>query len=705
MKNRCLWVCAFVVFAMPVHAAEDLFSNPPEGIRRLAMDSEHCIFAEPHFWVRGGQITVNPSLRDVLGVGKFYSPPFAADCQLDILLDGHPVALERYEWRPGEVWRSGRSGELRVETLLTPAANQRGFLLMARVTNEGADEAVMPLSVTMRGKLNRIQVWYFGPPTATEPLTASKNSNNPRNNRLLLENTQDAVAIVTDLPGIAQAADKASLAGNLTLASGQSTQFHVALAVGTVEEATAAADELLAKPAVQIAAARRYWANQIETLYTRVPRLISDNRLLVDFYDRGLLNIPLARWELPGFVLSPYYADCGMDGGAFCSYIWGTTGYGAQINPLCDPAATRAYLLQNFKSKPLEHYAFSPLDGTAIGPHYSYNQYSIVRGIYCYVTLTGDVAFLDEKVDGKTVLEHVIAQATYRDDLTQPVQLLDYGNNSNLLELRRTKTYEGYVPSPNAERCWSYRAADRLAVLAGKPSPNLSQRAETLASILVEKLWSDSLGWFQTRDQAGNPHLCYSIQIFDLLRLEILDSAKQEAILRHLNDEEFLSKYGLHSLSKKDEGYDPADVDWGGPGVYTADAPELICDLYHSGHPQQAGDLLQRILWWGQTMPYYPQAVCADKIDYRRDGRSNLQNGVAAAEALIFGVLGLEVTPDGVVSIRPHLPPNTQSLQFEGVRIRNLTFDVAMDPNGFKVTTSGGHVISGSLGQKQVVHQ
>ncbi|MGD9128737.1 MAG: hypothetical protein PVH19_15280, partial [Planctomycetia bacterium] len=586
MKKQSLVILSliFLTSCLPVRAEEDVFDNPPKSVKRLAIDSKDCITKEKHFWVRGGQITVNPSQTDVFDVRNFHSPPYSGKMKLEVLLNGEPVALKSYEWRPGEVLRKGQSGDLEVTTLLTPVVDRRGFLLTARVTNTGKEAVSVPLRVAAKGDLRQTKVWRFSSPKAKEPLNLLRNPSGVPNRRILLKNENGTVAVASDMRPV------------LNLAPGQSVELHLVLAVGAGFEATSAADAMLAKPGKQLAAARRFWDEQIEGMYKRLPRLSSDNQKLVDFYDRGMLSLPLVRWEMPGFILSPYYATCSIDGGAFCCYIWDLA-YGSRINPLIDPTAIKKHWIQQLQSKPTEYYAFSPLDGTPVGAHYSYNQYSIVRAIYYYVTLTGDVAFLNEKVAGKTILDHVIEHATYRDDVSKPVELIDYGTNKNLLELKRTKAYEGFVPSPNGERCWSYRAADQLAKMAGKPSPGLSKRADALAKRLVDELWSDSLGWFQTRDKEGKKHTCYSVQIFDLLRLDILDKDKQEAILKHLNDEEFLSKYGLHSLSKQDQGYDPKDVDWGGPGVYTGDAPELICDLYHSGHPEQAGNLLDRILW------------------------------------------------------------------------------------------------------------
>lgn len=82
--------------------------------------------------------------------------------------------------------------------------------------------------------------------------------------------------------------------------------------------------------------------------------------------------------------------------------------------------------------------------------------------------------------------------------------------------------------------------------------------------------------WLFSLDEKLQPKTAHSIQIFDVLRTGILTKDQERAIVSHLNEQEFLSEYGVHSLSKRDAGYDPFDEDWGEPGVYAGDAPELI---------------------------------------------------------------------------------------------------------------------------------
>lgn len=381
-------------------------------------------------------------------------------------------------------------------------------------------------------------------------------------------------------------------------------------------------------------------------------------------------------------------SESGIDGGAVCNYPWGIA-YVCKILALSHPALLKKHLIQAFKTDLVHHYAYTPLDGKPVGPWYAYNQYSLIACAYYYVTLTGDVDFLYEIIDGKSVFDHLLDNACHGDDFSQPAKLIDYGTNENLLELKLTHSYEHYVPSPNAERCWNYRAVARLGQLIGAQAEPLLHRADELQSHLVRSLWNEDLGWLSCLDQGGNSNTSWSIQVFDVLRTGILDDHHISRLISHLNDKEFLSELGVHSLSKLDPGYDASDVDWGGPGVYAGDGPELVEDLYLSGCYAQADTLLGRLLWWGDRFPYYPQAILASEIGYRHDGRANVIAGLKAAECCIFGLLGLRVDIDGTISVKPHLPAYIYDYSIEGIKLHNGTLGVHVSGCGFKLVKNG----------------
>jgi hypothetical protein len=675
---------AAACFAPAVGRAAALFASVPAALRPFGMAARDNVLLPMHLWVNSGELTVNPAAGDVAGLGNVIAPPWTtANFNLAVTFDGAAVPPDDFLWLPGEFERRAqlKSG-VEIRTLLSPVFDQRGLVEWIELRNPSPGVQRVAVAIASRGQFDRVsdEHWTFGAVTRWQGLSAL----HPQAFRpgWIESSVGDSAWVVgCTLPHVQ--CKEGAFHGAVDLAPGQTASFALVLAVGPPGDARALAEKVAADPAGTIAADRSGWVKSIEALYARLPRVTSSNRALVDFYDRAILSYPLARWDAPELAAHPWYATCGMDGGALCAYLWDYS-YCARLNALAFPESDRDLIRLFLRTDLATGYALLPFSGKIMGAHYSYNDYAIVRLIYHYVLLTGDTAFLRESINGRTVWEWAYARSIYRDDLAKPVELIDYGTNYNLLELKRTDNYTHYVPSPNAERCWSYRAVDTLAAWAGRTPPGLSRRADELARVISAQLWSPKDRWFCSLDLNRAPHLGYSIQVFDLLRLDILSPEERDGLLGHLNEREFLSAWGVHSYSKATPEYDVnARVDWGGPGVYAGDAPELVGDLLHAGYFREADDVFSRILWWGQSLPYYPQAIRSDRRDYRRDGRSNLISGATGAELMIFGLLGVQVGIDGTVTINPHLPAFAADLKFSGVEIRGHRFDVSLDRTGY----------------------
>jgi hypothetical protein len=88
---------------------------------------------------------------------------------------------------------------------------------------------------------------------------------------------------------------------------------------------------------------------------------------------------------------------------------------------------------------------------------YAANDVSIFRMAYSYLSVTGDTAFLSERIADGTVLERVRTLATnWKKLLLEPAdRLADYGGAGNLLEC--VPTYIHKVPSFNAANVWMMR--------------------------------------------------------------------------------------------------------------------------------------------------------------------------------------------------------------------------------------------------------
>ena len=163
-----------------------------------------------------------------------------------------------------------------------------------------------------------------------------------------------------------------------------------------------------------------------------------------------------------------------------------------------------------------------------------------------------------------------------------------------------------------------------------------------------------------------------------------------EGLISHLNEDEFLSAWGLHSMSKLDPAFDQVDIDNGGGGNYTAFTPQVIERLYKVGRPEVAGNLLQRILWWGERLPYWGDSIVANNVDYRRD--TPLQNTIGAlagAQAIIFGMFGVQVDVEGRITVNPQPPGFSPEISLKELRLRGRVLDIEVRGKEYVVRMNG----------------
>jgi hypothetical protein len=69
----------------------------------------------------------------------------------------------------------------------------------------------------------------------------------------------------------------------------------------------------------------------------------------------------------------------------------------------------------------------------------------------------------------------------------------------------------------------------------------------------------------------------------------------------------------------------------------------------------------------------------------------------AAAQAVIFGMFGIETRPDGAVVIDPKPPSFSPWIKLTDVRIRGRRFDVSATASGYEVNVDG-HLLRAKLG-------
>lgn len=652
-----------------------------ESLRMFAMNGEASIMDEADLGIINGMLTTNVTFRDPLSLRGLYAPPYASsDFQFEIRVAGEKVATRKYTWYPFTVERRGSIRDLDISSTLSLCAEQRAALLAITFENRGRDSLRIPVQFTIRGGLDYVTEWEFGKPNALKAVVVEADAN-----RLVMRNEMGAIVIGTDIRRLRWEPWSSHWETVVGLKPGARQTRYVCISIGAADAAPTTCEAILESPQKALEAARRDWHEKVQGLFARLPQVECSDSRLERFYNRSLLHLLLNQWQVPEFLLHPCYTTGSVNGGCVCDYLW-DFGEPWEVLPLYDPSADREHIKRFLTIDLTQHFAFTPIAGTAFGPWYPVNQEKIVRSIYYYVLFTGDIEFLREEVAGKSILDWVIYHAMVGDDISRPVALIDYGTGNHHLELRGKHRYDNYLPDLNGRRYDNYVAAYELSKLAGRDAGYLMERAAALRALLKDAMWSPTDKWFSHLDEAKAKHLRYTIQMFKLIGSDVLDDEELAGLLTHINEREFLSAYGMHSMSKVDEAYDQVDIDNGGGGSYVSFPPQIAERLYDAGYPELAEDIMRRILWWGERLPYWGDSQVANAMDYRRDTPLQCSIGaVAGAQAIIFGMFGVRVTPGGDVTINPQPPAWSPDIRLSGLNLRGCTMDINANRRSYEV--------------------
>lgn len=699
-------VAGFLFFPCIVTAQNSSPTNynefPTGPISSYSVSADENPLLQGHLYNKSSGTSVGINQVN-LGTGNIISPPFFCyPFSSQFSLFHQPVPVKDYNWYPANTIIQGTIIKgITSDLTITPLWNSRGILAEVTLHNSTDHEINIPAEWLVNGRIGTSVNWEWFPPSAMK--------SNPEDvcvkaNQSALEFHNGSTVVLVKGSGFKPNPNNLnSLESQITLPPDKNKTLSLVILIGTdVEILDKKANQLLKNPEKGRFEAVTASDKMLDGIESKVPTLAGGSPELDAFYKKGLLTFATCRWEVPEFITSPWYAESGIDGGALNNYCWGVA-YVSRLMSMIDPAAVRNLLVAYVASDLQKTYALNPATGKGMGVLYSYNYYSIAKATFDYITITGDRSILNEKIGQETYLDYIYHFCLSREDLNTDPELIDFGGNHNMLELKKTTDYCNFTPSPNAERLLIYRYLTDFYSWLGKTTPNdLGKRSKKFKSVFQSKLWDSKNKWLYSLDSEHKPRTAFSIQIFDVLRTEALTKAQQKEIVTHLNTREFLTEWGVRSLAITDEGYDTADVDWGGPGVYAGDAPELTEDLLRAGFVNQGIDLLNRILWWGR-FPYYPQAIRADRIGYREDGRPNVIAGLAATQTIIFGLFGITVGKD-FISVKPVNHPYMKGFSLTGLTIRNQKIDISIHNEKAEFSVSVGEKrYSSGLGKKIII--
>ena len=660
----------------------------------FAFDGKNSILEDKDIGICADIASMRTPPSTVTAMQGFQGCPYTnTGFDFDVWLDGEKVAVNAWKWLPNAILRRGKTKSFAVETVTAVVPGLRAVVQKVTLRNLTDSALTVPVSVAYRGVARKEEIWKFKTPDAVKDC---RDYYIDDENAQMLSSVCEGVAyrLTISLQGMKQFKRAYLWETEIMLPVSGELTFYFSAHMGEERKTLQEANAALGNYEKMLEQSFSYLEAEVRRINDNLPRLKTDIPELDDLYYRSLVTYILCRWENPDLCAVPYYSTGSVTGGCMCSYLWDYCG-GLMMHPVYDPEGNKEQLRAYLRNDLTQSYALNPVTSGAVGPWYPINQEKIILMVYHHIRATGQTEFLFEQVGDKTVLEWMRFHAYVCDDLHKEAELYDYGEKGNShLELHHNGNgpYNGIMPDLNARRYLNYMRVYELTVLAGQPDELLPKRAAALAEKL-KQLWNEHEKWYDFIDAEGKRDTRYTVQMFKFLNSGVISERERQGLVSHLNEKEFLSKFGLHSLSKRDPQYDQDDIDNGGGGICTHFTMQICAQLYETGYDELATDILERVYWWGQRMPYMGDSCAANYMANRET--TPLQgdiSSVSAAQMIFFYIFGITPGFDDNIRICPVKNRPAEKMQIENVRLRGKTFAVAIAGSIYTVTYDGKQI-------------
>jgi hypothetical protein len=235
------------------------------------------------------------------------------------------------------------------------------------------------------------------------------------------------------------------------------------------------------------------------------------------------------------------------------SWLWDTQQAAAGLVHL-DPLALRT-MVEWWMQTDIHHcWGTNYLNGAPLGPWYSVNDYALFNLAHDYLRYSGDFGWLDQRINGRTVLQHLQSCAEHWRELNSADDLADYGEERNLLEC--VKTYTHKVASLNAANAWMNRTLAQIEERCGETALAQQHRADAQAIAQATLELYRPGGYFACRQPDGSEvevQHCYDFGVVMAALFDDLGSERRQQMIRF-----FQSKLQTPSWMRALAADDPA---------------------------------------------------------------------------------------------------------------------------------------------------
>ncbi len=524
-----------------------------------------------------------------------WSPGYLLSCELFLngrILICYPDGGDQiaYQWYPHCFKRETVADGLKFSTKTFMPAKRRAVAQSIRITNLGDTLRTFTLGFDMRAAVaKKTTAWFTYSPGEADNLLHWDSS---RGCLIFEAQHSPAVSVQGITPKASRVDSGRMLMIEMTLGHGETKELHYVNAIDSDKETALADYEHLQASFSQIVQENEQAFNSLlKSAFTPgnsdfsgyLPQLETDDESLWKLYQAGFRNLIFARRASQDSKYGTTYITLGGRVLPTLSFPWDTSLTSLSL-ALLDPDALRRLVEHWFVQDMHQHLATDYISGEALGPWYGVNDMAIVRCAQNYLRVTGNFAWLDSRINDKTVLHHLQFHASYWKQLDKASHGLgDYGKLENLLEVVSTYLHE--TAGMNAGNVSSMRFVADLLERRGDSRQALQLRHEAmeLAQRINQKLYVPGKGWWKCGQPDGSfleVRHCYDfLSVLDNM-FEDLSGAQEQEMSRFFW-EQLHSDYWMRALSPDD-----VDATWNirpdhsWLGAYSAWPPATAKGLY-----------------------------------------------------------------------------------------------------------------------------
>lgn len=435
--------------------------------------------------------------------------------------------------------------------------------------------------------------------------------------------------------------------------------------------------------------------DKLKWAYEKLPKLESTNARLQEYYYRCMLSVLMSRYENPNYITNPFWAV-----GYWPYTISWDTSYSSDIIAMLEPESLKEAILTDFREVKMKK-TYVSWKGAFWDNIYIQEPFALQIMIEAYLRQTGDYSLFSAKAGDLTVWQWMQKWVDeLKTNYTNKEGLIDIGYDTQKIIEIRTDGYNHAVPIVNILTVHLlYRMSEWAGIVKDPNKATYFNAAETLKTRMNDRMWNPGSGWFSNVYPNNTKCDIWTNHLFDALGTDFLSGTQVNQLVGHLREGEFLGKFGVYSIARRDSvHWDLIDSDWGGGGQYAGMPGRIARNLYKQGFAEMGWNLLERHMGYIEHFPYLPQNPRTDQPIQDRSSMPVEISAGAGMEAIIFGTFGIR-TDDHTIWIKPNTHESLGTTTLRNFRFKGKSFTVEINKRNFRIFVNEKLVADKPIGE------